>query len=239
MSTWPLSASERPPLERAFPDSNEVLALGVGRHPVGLEPRLLVPLSQDLVRARLTPDHVLAVNTCELRVDAVHPHELLEKLDGILTARVDAREHPLERVCHQIASGRPLWSERAAASDTRSARLACSPVPCAGCRPCSTHDTNSSISGPHGSALSTGTVSGSPSTGKTRRPLAEEDAPMFPSPSTGAAENPYSATAFSHRTRIELENGYERGIDMLPSATPLAPSYSTTATTWPGVGSLA
>ena len=62
---------------------------------------------------------------------------------------------------------------------------------------------------------------------------------MFPSPSTGAAENAYSATPPSHRTRIELENGYNRGIDMLPSATPAASSYSTTASTWPGVGSLA
>ena len=54
---------------------------------------------------------------------------------------------------------------------------------------------------------------------------------MLPSPSTGAAEKPYSATAFSQRTRIELVKGYERGIDMLASATPLAPSYSTTACT--------
>ena len=54
---------------------------------------------------------------------------------------------------------------------------------------------------------------------------------MLPSPSTGAAEKPYSATALSQRTRIELVKGYERGIDMLASATPLAPSYSTTACT--------
>ena len=174
---------------------------------MGLQTRLLVALAKDLVGSRLAADHVLAADAGELRVDAVHPHELLEQLDRILTARLDAGEHTVEGVWHQTASGRPLSSERAAASDVRSARLACSPVPCAGCRPCSTHDTNSSISGPHGSALSTATVSGSPSTGKTRRPLADDDAPMFPSPSIGAAEKPYSATAFSHRTRIELEKG--------------------------------
>ena len=49
---------------------------------------------------------------------------------------------------------------------------------------------------------------------------------MFPSPSTGAAENPYSATPSVARTRTLLVNGYERGMRMLPSAIPAAPLAS-------------
>ena len=52
---------------------------------------------------------------------------------------------------------------------------------------------------------------------------------MFPSPSTGVAENAYSATPRSASTRMLLENGYEPGMRMLPSAIPAASSYSTSA----------
>src|SRR5262249_25629371 len=132
----------------------------------------------------------------------------------------------------QTCSGRPLASERLAASDTLSAQSACSPVPCSGCRSCSRHETKYSISGPHGSALSTSSTYMSPSAGWTRSPRADDDSPMFPSPSTGAAENAYSATPRSPSTRTSLENGYDRGIAMLPSAKPEPPSaYSTTACT--------
>ncbi len=65
----------------------------------------------------------------------------------------------------QIGSGRPLAIDRFAASDTRSAPSACSPVPSAGRRPASRHETKYASSGPHGSALSTGSTRGSPSTG--------------------------------------------------------------------------
>src|SRR5215831_14090404 len=83
----------------------------------------------------------------------------------------------------QTCSGRPLASERLAASDTFSAQSACSPVPCSGCRPCSRQETKYSISGPHGSALSTSSTNRSPSTGWTLSPRADDEAPMLPSPS--------------------------------------------------------
>src|SRR5918999_4720378 len=52
-----------------------------------------------------------------------------------------------------------------------------------------------------------------------------------------ARRKPWSSTPRSPSTRIPVENGYEAGMAMLPSTTPEAPpSYSTTASTWPGCG---
>src|SRR5262245_26762040 len=65
----------------------------------------------------------------------------------------------------QTVSVCPLAIDRFAARGTRSASRACSPVPCSGSRPSSRHCTKYEISGPQGSALSTGTVTGSPSAG--------------------------------------------------------------------------
>ena len=92
-----------------------------------------------------------------------------------------------------------------------------------GCRPCSTQ-SQSLGAGPTDRRSTDVTA---PSCGVTRRPRADSDAPMFPSPSTAAAENAYSAAPSSQSTRMLLENGYERGIATLPSASPVAPSYST------------
>src|SRR5262249_12848108 len=140
----------------------------------------------------------------------------------------------------QMLSACPLSSDLFAASATLRASVACSPVPCSAARPSSTQEPKYSISGPHGSALSTSTVDGSPpAPAKRRGPRTENQATMFPSAPRGAAEKAYWATPTSHSTLIELEKGYERGMSMLPSAIPEALAYSTTACTWPAVGSLA
>jgi DNA-binding NtrC family response regulator len=55
-----------------------------------------------------------------------------EQLHRVIAAGVDAREHTVDGVCRHTVSARPLSSERAAASETRSASVACSAVPCPG-----------------------------------------------------------------------------------------------------------
>src|SRR5439155_1189624 len=75
----------------------------------GLEPRLLVPLPENLVAARLAADHRGAVDPGERRIRRVDADELGEQLDGVVAERVDSR---LNRLDH-TAPGRRLWIEGA------------------------------------------------------------------------------------------------------------------------------
>ena len=84
---------------------------------------------------------------------------------GLESHAVGAQDRGRPVAPRQTVSVRPLAIDRFAARDTRSASRACSPVPCSGSRPSSRHCTKYEISGPQGSALSTGTVTGSPSAG--------------------------------------------------------------------------
>src|SRR5207302_11049746 len=98
-----------------------------------------------------------------LRREADADHAAVVDLD-VAAHQLAADERGLDAES-QICSGRPLSSERFAARDTFSASSAWSPVPCSGCRPASRHETKYSISGPHGSALSTDSTRRSPSIG--------------------------------------------------------------------------
>ena len=97
-------------------DADEVPPLGILRHPVRLETGLRVALGEDLVDPRLAADVLLARDPGIVRVHRSGADQLVQQLDRLVSARVDRRPDPFQRLRHghTIPEPRPRVPSRRA-----------------------------------------------------------------------------------------------------------------------------